>query len=100
MSDLIHVNELIGKLHGRTFKDADDLKIVYSVIKGIEPVPELDVEENLSLKQQLQEALEAAEYNHKLVEEERLKHELYRKDGEIHGLMFAIRCLTGKEGEG
>lgn len=94
MSDLIHVNELIGKLHNTTFKDGDDRGICYSVIRSIKPVDEIDVEENISLRNQLDEALKAVEHNHNLVEQERLRHELYRKDGEIDGLRFALRCIT------
>lgn len=45
------------------------------------------------------EAQEAVNHNAKLVEEERLKHELYRKDGEISALRFAVRemCKHGEE---
>ena len=39
------------------------------------------------------EAQEAVNHNAKLVEEERLKHELYRKDGETSALMFVIKTL-------
>ena len=50
--------------------------------------------ENEKLKLELQEARLAVEHNNNLVQEERLRHELYRKDGEIRGLRFAIRCVT------
>ena len=39
------------------------------------------------------EAQEAVNHNAKLVEEERLKHELYKKDGEISALRFVIETL-------
>lgn len=39
------------------------------------------------------EAQEAVNHNAKLVEEERLKHELYRKDGETSALRFVIKTL-------
>lgn len=51
-------------------------------------------EENGKLKEELKEARFAAEHNNNLVQEERLRHELYRKDGEIRGLRFALRCIT------
>ena len=94
MSDLIHVNELIGGLLNAAFKDDDDRDICYSVIRSIKTVDDVDVEENLSLKRQLADAIEAVEHNNKVVEQERLRHELYRKDGEISGLRFALRCIT------
>lgn len=50
--------------------------------------------ENEKLKEELKEARFAVEHNNNLVQEERLRHELYRKDGEIRGLRFAIRCIT------
>lgn len=50
--------------------------------------------ENEKLEEELKEAKFAVEHNHNLVEQERLRHELYRKDGEIQGLRFAIRCIT------
>ena len=50
--------------------------------------------ENEKLKMELQEARPAVERNNNLVQEERLRHELYRKDGEISGLRFALRCIT------
>ena len=39
------------------------------------------------------EAQEAVNHNAKLVEEERLKHELYGKDGQISALKFVIKTL-------
>ena len=39
------------------------------------------------------ETVAAVNHNAKLVEEERLKHELYRKDGEISSLTFVIKTL-------
>lgn len=39
------------------------------------------------------EAQEAVNHNAKRVEEEQLKHELYRKDGEISSLKFVIKTL-------
>jgi len=51
-------------------------------------------EENEKLKEELKEARFAVEHNNNLVQEERLRHELYRKDGEISGLRFALRCIT------
>ena len=51
-------------------------------------------EENEKLREELREARFAAEHNNNLVNEERLRHELYRKDGEIRGLRFALRCIT------
>lgn len=50
--------------------------------------------ETEKLKEELQEARFAVEHNNNLVQEERLRHELYRKDGEISGLRFALRCIT------
>lgn len=50
--------------------------------------------ENEKLKEELQEARLAVEHNNNLVNEERLRHELYRKNGEISGLRFALRCIT------
>lgn len=50
--------------------------------------------ETEKLKMELKEARFAAEHNNNLVNEERLRHELYRKDGEISGLRFALRCIT------
>lgn len=51
-------------------------------------------EENEKLKEELQEARLAVEHNNNLVQEERLRHELYRRDGEVQGLRFALRCIT------
>ena len=50
--------------------------------------------ENERLYEELQEARLAVEHNGNFVEQERLRHELYRRDGEISGLRFAIRCIT------
>ena len=50
-------------------------------------------EENEKLKEELKEARFAVEHNNNLVNEERLRHELYRKDGEISGLRFALRYV-------
>lgn len=50
--------------------------------------------ENEKLKKELEEARLAVEHNSNLVEQERLRHGLYRKDGEISGLRFALRCIT------
>lgn len=50
--------------------------------------------ENEKLKMELQKAKLAVEHNNNLVQDERLRHELYRKDGEISGLHFALRCIT------
>ena len=50
--------------------------------------------ENEKLKMEPQEARLAVERNNNLAQEERLRHELYRKDGEISGLRFALRCIT------
>lgn len=50
--------------------------------------------ENEQLKKELQEARLAVEHNNNLVQEERLRHELYRRDGEVYGLRFALRCIT------
>ena len=50
--------------------------------------------ENEKLKEELQEARFAAEHNNNLVQEERLRQVLYRKDGEIRGLRFALRCIV------
>lgn len=103
MNDLIHANELIGKLHNTAFKDGDDREICYSVIQQIKPIDfsihqvkpinDTDIEENITLKQKLEEALKAVEHNSKLLEEARRMHELCRKDGEIAGLKYAIRLL-------
>ena len=49
--------------------------------------------ENEKLKAELQEARFAAEHNNNLVQEERLGQVLYRKEGEIIGLRFALRCI-------
>ena len=43
------------------------------------------------------EAREAVNHNAKLVEEERLKNELYEKDGQISALKFVIREMCKKE---
>lgn len=51
--------------------------------------------ENEKLKKELEEARLAVEHNNNLVQEERLKRLLYGRDGEIQGLRFAIRCITG-----
>lgn len=51
-------------------------------------------EENEKLKEELKEARFAVEHNNNLVNEERLRHELYRKEGEISALRFALRCIT------
>lgn len=51
------------------------------------------------LKKKLHEAELAIEHNQKVAEEERLKHELYRKDGMIEGLKYAIRCNGVSGGE-
>lgn len=64
-----------------------------------------DIEElradNEKLRIALDEAREAVNHNSKLVEEERLKHELYRNSGQVDGLKYAIRCFSGyKEGQG
>lgn len=56
--------------------------------------------ENEKLKKELEDARLAVEHNGNLVEQERLRHELYRKDGEIRGLRFALRCITeGRHGK-
>ena len=94
MSDLIHVNELIGKLLNTQFKDEEDQDICYSVIRSISTIDEIYDEENLNLRRELDEALKAVEHNHNLVEQERLRQGLYRKDGEISGLRFALQCIT------
>lgn len=54
-------------------------------------------EENDKLRIALEEAREAVYHNSKLVEEERMKNELYRKDGEVQGLKYAMRCLFVNE---
>lgn len=51
------------------------------------------------LKARLHEAELAIEHNQKVAEEERLKHELYRRDGMIEGLKYAIRCNGVSGGE-
>ena len=53
--------------------------------------------ENEKLKMELQEARLAVEHNDNLVKQERLRNELYRKDGEISGLRFALRCILKDE---
>lgn len=50
--------------------------------------------ENEKLKEELKEARFAVERNNNLVNEERLRHELYRKDGEISALRFALRYVV------
>lgn len=50
--------------------------------------------ENEKLKAKLEEAILASEHNYNLVEQERLRHELYGKDEEISGLRFDLRCIT------
>ena len=50
--------------------------------------------ENERLYEELQEARLAVEHNGNFVEQERLRHELYRRDGEISGLRFALQCIT------
>lgn len=50
-------------------------------------------EENEKLRIALEEAREAVNRNSRLVEEERLRNELYRKDGEVQGLKHAMRLL-------
>lgn len=69
-----------------------------------EPTTNDDIEklraDNEKLRIALDEAREAVNHNSKLVEEERLKHELYRNRGEADGLKYAIRCFSGyKEGQ-
>lgn len=51
-------------------------------------------EKNDKLEEELQKARRAVEHNCNLVEQERLRQELYRRDGEISGLRFALRCIT------
>lgn len=51
------------------------------------------------LTDKLHEANLAVEHNRKVAEEERLKHELYRRDGMIEGLKYAIRCNGVSGGE-
>lgn len=50
--------------------------------------------ENEKLKEELNEARFAVEHNYNLIEQERLRQGLYRRDGEISGLRFALRCIT------
>lgn len=50
--------------------------------------------ENEKLKMELQKARLAVEHNNNLVEQERLKNELYRRNGEVQGLRFAIHCIA------
>lgn len=39
------------------------------------------------------EATEATNHNAKLIDEERLRHEIYRRDGEVQALKFVIEKL-------
>ena len=50
--------------------------------------------ENEKLKEELEEAKDQAEHYNTLLEKERLRREFYRKDGEVYGLRFALRCIT------
>lgn len=50
--------------------------------------------ENEKLKEKLEETKDEVEHYSTLLEKERLKREFYRKDGEISGLRFALRCIT------
>ena len=91
---LIDVDSLVANLNTRAFKDEDDRAIALNVIVN---TPTADCgtakdEEIAKLKADLHEAIYASERNAHLVDEERLRHELYRKDGEIAGLRFAIMC--------
>ena len=69
---------------------------LYAIVRDIRGENDIErklSEENDKLRIALDEAREAINHNSKLVEEERLKHELYRKDGEVQGVKFAIKCL-------
>lgn len=50
--------------------------------------------ENEKLKKELEEARLAVEHNGNLVKQERLRNELYRRNGEISALRFALQCIT------
>lgn len=49
-------------------------------------------EKNDKLEEELQKARRAVEHHCNL--QERLRQELYRRDGEISGLRFALQCIT------
>lgn len=98
---LIDADELIANLHTRAFKDGDDRSIA---LKVIEDTPTADNAEKTlgeieTLKEKLHEAILASEHNERLVKEERLRQELYRRDGMIEGLKYAIMCngVSGSE---
>lgn len=56
--------------------------------------------ENEKLKEKLEETKDEVEHYSTLLEKERLKREFYRKDGEVYGLRFALRCITeGRRGK-
>lgn len=59
------------------------------------------VELNNKLRADLEEARLAVEHNRHRAEEERLRNELYRHDGIIYGLKYALRCngISGGEME-
>ena len=72
---------------------------LYAIVRDIRGENDIEQklsEENDKLRIALDEAREAVNHNSKLVEEERLKHELYRKDGEVQGVKKCL-CAAIKE---
>lgn len=59
MSDLIHANELIGRLHDTTFKDGDDRSIVYNIIQNI---PVVDASPNDKVSKDMNKMLAELEW--------------------------------------
>lgn len=83
---------------------ADNIGIhqLYAIVRDMRGESDAEIrlrEENDKLRIALEEAREAVNHNSKLVEEERLRNELYRKDGEVQGLKYAIRCFIEDKGE-
>ena len=98
MSDLIHVNELIGKLSNTAFKDGDDREIAYNVIRSIKPESVFNIEENEELRCKIEELRLALEHNEKVYEdkERRLQWEadMRFRDGYIKALKYALVCVV------
>ena len=98
MSDLIHANDLMARLHSTEFKDGDDRSIVYAIIAELQEKPLKDQmidkyeEEIAELRGKLNEAIAAAEHNRKVAEKNQDDLIKARLQGEVDGLKFALRC--------
>ena len=66
MSDLIHANDLMARLHNTAFKDGDDRSIVYNIIQNI---PAVDACPNDKVSSDMNKILAELDYWQKKCEE-------------------------------